>query len=63
MFFQFFNSHTPSRATQRRQLSNFEALFFEENVGHIAEDEVRHRMHSGRSRPTCHDFTEGCHGF
>eukprot|EP00435_Cladocopium_sp_Y103_P065758 s8_g27.t1 len=25
----------------RRQLSNFEALFFEENVGHIAEDEVR----------------------
>lgn len=25
----------------KRQLSNFEALFFEENVGHIAEDEVR----------------------
>lgn len=25
----------------RRQLSNFEALFFEDHVGHIAEDEVR----------------------
>ena len=29
------------RGGMRRQLSNFEALFFEENVGHIAEDEVR----------------------
>ena len=48
------------RGGLKRQLSNFEALFWEENIGHIAEDEANGAFRWAKRVRRCACWRRAC---